>query len=318
MVTLRSIILSRAYSTLRLKIRIDSAVFTTMVLTNLATLFMLLQAIYQISSHFLPRTTIYPVDGFKTKQVDIYALNLASDALAFFFGVTAALNVSLVWIEITQRVEEGKALVHINIFFYRKLLIAYNVLFGIFIIILMAIGDGQYVFILAAPALIFIVITYLWGWRLFSKLVYSILHRNHIGEVHSSESSLLVALYNIRITSLGISITLFFAIVSAILQSFTNNYNRPDNSAGAIPGRIFWVFVSLSMAFLANYTSTQVEMKRKGVVTTTTGGATDLPLQTTNPLHQQSRQQEVKDPETTTEKEKENTALSNKIDTFND
>jgi hypothetical protein len=249
-----SLYLLFSHSQVKARVPKFSALATTLYLTWIACLFIMLQTIYQICSHFSPRTSFYGTN----KESSLIYFNLTTTTLSFFFAVSAALNVSLVLIEIADRVSKGSSNIYVNVYLYRRTLIGYGLIFAILLIIFAALGRAQWSFIAAAPAALFIAISFFYAWFRLRR----IFHDNKtIASAGNTARSINKTLQNIRITTLCVSLCASGLIVCGILQVFLDPLNRPDASLGAIPGRVLWVFGACFMLVITRYVRVHISGK---------------------------------------------------------
>ena len=242
---------------IRERIPPKSALFTTMVLSTIASVFICLQGIYQISSHFLPRTTPLHLNGVLSKQSVLVYFNLTTTTISFIFGLSAALNISLVLIEIADRVSKGHSRIHVNVYVYRKFLVGYSLVYGILMVGFAAAGRAELTFLIVAPGVLFVAITFFVGWIRLSKLYIN----NDVGNNGGATEKVQEAIANIRQTSLLISACSLGIIVTGVLQVVLDQYNRPNSAYPAIAGRVFWIFSILTIIVLSRYTRGHVTGK---------------------------------------------------------
>jgi hypothetical protein len=201
-------------------------------------------------------------DGLKyVNQVMVLSVCLV---IAFFFCTVAALQVSLVWIDVAQRANNMSSRTNANVFRYKWALAIYEVIIIIVAIYGIVIKDIFAVVIVLIPAEVFIVLTYTYGAYKMGKVIQEA-QTNQTNLQEQSNSKLKQTLKEIQYTAILLSLTILFVFILAgpyFAVNGLNAYSEPGQpSPGMLWGNLLWVPLSLSCSVIGNYIHLSLQKK---------------------------------------------------------
>ena len=200
------------------------------------------------SPRFVVETIMPNAQGSK---LDTSSVSPVSIALSYFFSTLAMLNVSLVWIEIADNVNNMKKSNSSNVSRYRNLLIAYYVFIFGGIVLSLILENTLVAAAVAMPGVLFVVVTYCVGFFKMRKMLL-LLTSSGLQVVRGSASPNNDAIYKIReslrlieFASLGVSLNgLLFVVWIGVWVFLGGFIEVPNKGFNIVALSLAWIFVS--------------------------------------------------------------------------